>query len=42
MATLKTHYNIGSFGQPVDDFSFAFIAPLSPYHNNITHLIILG
>jgi hypothetical protein len=34
---LKARDDIGPFGQPVHDFAFAFIAPLSAHNDDICH-----
>jgi hypothetical protein len=30
VSALKTYYNIGSLREPIDYFTFSFIAPLGP------------
>src|SRR5258705_13481791 len=37
VAALEPHHHIGARGQPVDDLSFAFVAPLGADHCNIGH-----
>ena len=37
MATLEARDHIGTFRQPIDDLAFAFIAPLGPDNNDISH-----
>jgi hypothetical protein len=32
---LKTYHRLGMVGEPVDDFSLAFIAPLGTYYYDI-------
>jgi hypothetical protein len=36
VATLKTHHTRGSFGQPIDQFTLAFITPLGADHDDVT------
>jgi hypothetical protein len=38
MATLETGNNVCAFAQPIDDFAFAFIAPLSADNNHVCHI----
>src|SRR5262249_6023742 len=37
MAALEAHDDIRLLAQPVDDFAFAFIAPLGTDHHDIRH-----
>ena len=34
--TLKTHYTLGTFREPIDQLTFAFITPLSSNDNDVT------
>jgi hypothetical protein len=38
VTALKTHHAVGAFGQPVDQFAFALVAPLGPDNDNVTAL----
>ena len=35
VTTLKAHYALGVVGEPIDDFAFAFIAPLRADNNYV-------
>jgi hypothetical protein len=37
VAALKTHDDVGIVGKKVDDFAFAFVAPLSAYDCYVGH-----
>jgi len=37
VAALAAHDDVGVFGKKVDDFAFAFVAPLSADENCICH-----
>ncbi len=39
---LKARDHVGTFGQPVHDLAFSFVAPLSAYNHDIGHLFILS
>jgi len=41
VAALESHHNIGPFWKPIDNFSFAFIAPLRADNCHIGHDMIL-
>ena len=36
MSTLETHDTRSGLGEPIDQFTFAFIAPLGTNDNNVT------
>ena len=37
VTALKTHHHVGPAGQPVNNFAFAFIAPLGADHGYVGH-----
>ncbi len=36
MAALEAHHAGGGFGQPIDQFAFAFVTPLGADHDDVT------
>ena len=42
VSALEADYVLGSGGKQVNDFSFAFVAPLSSYYDHIGHFILLS
>jgi hypothetical protein len=38
VAALKAHHASGSFGQPIDQFAFAFVTPLGADDDDVTAL----
>jgi hypothetical protein len=36
VAALKAHHTSGGFGQPIDQFAFAFVTPLGADHDDVT------
>ena len=42
VSALVTSDRLEFFGEQVDDFTFAFIAPLGPEHNEIAHELLEG
>ena len=36
VAALKAHHALGAFGQPIDQFALAFVAPLGSDHNDVS------
>ena len=36
VAALKAHHPRGGFGQPIDQFAFAFVTPLGADHDDVT------
>src|SRR5277367_5134186 len=37
MPALKTHHDLGAFGEPINDLAFAFVTPLGADHGDIAH-----
>ena len=39
VSALKTHHALRKLGQPIDQFTFAFIAPLGAYDDDMTTVL---
>ena len=40
VAALEPDYDIGPFGEPIDNFALTFVPPLRAYYYNICHIYL--
>jgi hypothetical protein len=39
VTTLETHHTLRTFGQPINEFAFAFVAPLGADHHHMPSVL---